>query len=138
MKAQTIKDVSYDNSITLYSELPPRGMKDSWLLLLQKSCDRVGESLSNLTTPTDIRPIMLTRYVVSLVPDPEARKEIFDKWDELLFEEIEKHKNNNGGDISNEEEGKINILVALSMIGMVTSYTDLHVGIYHRVVIGTA
>lgn len=127
-----------DTGVFIKADIPPRGMKDTWLNLVQMSCNRVGESLFDLKGTTDIRPVLLTRFVINLIPDPNARQEIKIAWDDLLQEELEIYKNNNGGEMSNDEEGKVNILVALNILGEVSSYVDLHVGIYHRLEIGTA
>jgi len=115
-------------------EIPRRGMKDHWLIVIAKQYEKFTEVLTTITDPTDPRPALLTRLLISSIPQKEGettREEIKKKWEEILREKKEKALNNGG--LTNEERGIIEIEASIEVLGYITDWFDEHLGITHKI-----
>jgi hypothetical protein len=124
------------NNISVELDIPQKGMKPAWLGLLTKKELLISQTLSQTTNPTDPRVIWLIKDLISSLPSKEVRIKIKKMWEEE-FNKRKKEAQNNGG-LTNEEEGRLNIEVALEIKGEITEFIDEFIGLTHKLAIGVA
>lgn len=79
---------------------------------------------------TDLRPILMFQFLVSMIPGEEHRAAIRSVYERRIAEYTEAAQKETGTTgLSNEEAYRISLRAALETVGEVTDFTDEHIGI---------
>ena len=130
MKPKTNEDSNVEEVFTL--DLPQRNMKEGLFTLFLREYATLANVLAAVTNVTDPRIRFLTDLIIATVPDDDLRQELKNKTKTLLEAKITEFKKNNGGTIENKDKAELLRDVCMEIIGEVTSFLDMHIGLTHK------
>lgn len=115
---------------SLFIDMPMREGKEGYIGMLYNIQIKFAAILaSDSFAKTDMRPLYLTHFLISMIPDEKIRGELRKN----LNSDIEQKINNV---VSNEDRVRIQNLVCIEHVGKVMEFIDQHVGISMKLDIG--
>jgi hypothetical protein len=107
---------------------PIKSGPEAYLASVLFSIGEIDRVISNMSGPTDRRPYLLLRQLISRIPSDEIRTDLFDKLDEEMQRIKETYE-----DV--ETQGKAVSEIIAPFTGAVIAYFDEFVGIERKQII---
>lgn len=118
-----------ENSGGITLDIPQREGKEGYIGMYFSLFLRMGEIIASSNfKDTTIRIEILTRFLISLIPNESIRAETSKKLKEKIEVRIKESKEENK-DLTEEEIGNIRLLACIEVIGEVSDFIDKHIGV---------